>query len=76
MRLSLRAIAWEDDATLRVTFDDRRTGSPVSAVATLSPDDHQVLAVEPDVFLDCDGSADDVRRVIAALRAFAAARGA
>jgi hypothetical protein len=74
MRLALRSLAWEGDGKVAVALDDREAGEAVTAVATVGDGEGRpVLAVEPDVFATCDGTAEDVRRVVAAIRAFAVA---
>lgn len=73
MRYTLHSIERSGPAAARVVLVDR-SGDLVETTFTIDHSPIGDLATpEPDVFLDCGGSAEEVRAVTAAVIAFCAA---
>lgn len=70
MRLAIRSLVWEKADTCRATFETV-DGLSVEAVFRLERSAVGTLAwPEPDIFRDCDGTADEVRQVTATVVRF------
>ena len=75
MNLAIRTMRWCLNNRVAVEFLDLKTGGEVVAEFHFERDAGgvRVLGSEPDVLQWCEGSAEDVRRVVRAVQAFVAA---
>jgi len=70
MRIALRSLTWEGTDSCRAKFEDV-DGGVIEALFRLDRSPIGILASpSPDVFVDCDGTAAEVRQLVAAVVRF------
>lgn len=63
MRIALRSLVWKSENRCMATFVDQE-GQSVEAEFKHVRGDINVIHYDPDIFIDCDGSAREVRAVM------------
>ena len=72
MNITLTSLGYDQDGSVTGRFRDEQ-GNILEARFQIAGGDGSVSEVQPDVFLNCGGSADDVRIIVKAVSAFARA---
>jgi hypothetical protein len=72
MNIVLTSLTYEQDGCVRGLFRDEQ-GNSVAARFRIDDGDGGVSEVQPDVFLNCGASAEQVRTIIKAVSTFACA---